>query len=310
MSEPPVKLPSAGPLHVPHPSSPGAAPLDGPYGSYYPNGKPESLGSYALVRGRSVAHGMWTFWRADGTRQSQGRFHFGEPVGCFASWSDEGVRSTGIGERSEIRPAACDPPRHEEADILEASHGGDVRPRGDIGFQALMGIGSRLGARSTRYVPADPALTQMLALLVRRYIGALRIGGAAGLRLSDADGYFGATATALGGGVIASGSTELDGRIELGGLLLWARPTLEDGRLSHGRVFLWTPLAATQVEGSWRLTSRFALTLAGRLELRFPRDVERETLFCGNSCEEEMMDTWSMGGVALSAGLGARILLW
>jgi len=304
-----VALPSTGPLRVPMPSSPGAVQLEGPYTSYYPNGKPESYGAYAIVRGRSVPHGMWTFWQGDGSKQSQGRFHFGDPVGCFASWSDDGALSTGLADHGEVRPAECDPPRHEEADMLEAEHGGTAQPRGDIGFQALMGVGGRLGAQSTRYVPSDPAVTQMLSLLIRRRSRALRFGGAAGLRLSDAEGYFGSTATVLGGASSSSGKAAMDGWLELGGLLLWAQPVLEDGRVSHGRVFLWTPMAAAQAEGSWRVADRLELTVAGRFEVRFPRDLEKTTLFCGFGCVEES-DTWSLGGVAFSAGLGVRMILW
>lgn len=306
---PPVTLPASGPLRVPIPSSLDRPILEGPYTSYYPNGKPESFGSYAITKGRSVPHGMWTFWQGDGSRQSQGRFHQGQPVGCFASWSDEGALSTGVAERGEIRPASCDPPRHEEADMLEARHGGRVQARGDISFQAMMGVGAGFGARSTRYVPADPALREMLALVVRRRLGSLRVGAAAGLRLADADGYIGSTATALGGWSLPSGPVALDAWLELGGLFLWAEPHLEDGRISHGRVFLWTPLAASQVEVSMRVSPRFELTLAGRLELRFPREVERATLFCGFGCIEES-DTWSLGGVAPGAGAGARLVLW
>lgn len=309
--EPQVAFRPLGPLRVPAPSPSGEARLEGPFTTFYPNGKPESHGAYAVHGGRSLPHGMWTFWLADGSRQAQGRFHMGDPVGCFASWSGAGGLTTGIADHGEIQPADCDPPRHEEADLLEAAHGGAARPRGDIAFQTFVAPGAELGARSTRFTPRDPAMTSAFSVILRRRFGAARFGGEAAIRLSDSYDYMGSSVTAVGGwGAQPARWLAVDVWGELGGLFLWARPELEGVGPSHGRIFLWTPLTAAQAEASWRLRDRIELSLAGRFELRIPRDVEKKAEFCGAFSCIEQNDTWSLGGVALGAVLGLRFVFW
>lgn len=97
---------SVGAPRIPVPAPPATATAPGAHTSYHGNGAPSSHGSYVLRGERPVAHGVWTFWLPDGHRQVCGRFDFGQPVGCFASWTREGFRVTGMASGGEIRPAA------------------------------------------------------------------------------------------------------------------------------------------------------------------------------------------------------------
>lgn len=304
--EPGSAFRSIGSSRIPDPAPPPRAGYTGAHTAYHADGQPRSHGAYARDGERSVPHGMWTFWLADGSRQSQGRFHLGVPVGCFAIWS-HGHRVTGLAEQGSIQPAACEPPRHEEADMIESSHGGEAQPPVDLAFETYLAPGAGLGARSTLYATDDPDMTWAVSALWRRRLGAVRIGGAVGLRAGEHD-YFAVPVTVVGGwgrqlrtwlGVEAWG--------ELGALVVQARPKLANYAI--GREFFWTPLGAAQAEASWRIAGRLELSAGGRVELGLPREVDRTTRFCSFNCGQET-DTWSLGGFTAGLVLGIRFLVW
>lgn len=279
----------------------------GAHTAYHPNGKPRSHGLYVVRGDRAVPHGIWTFWLADGRRQAQGRYHEGQPVGCFAIWSARGDRITGLAESGALRPAPCQVPAHPAAEVLEQAHGEGGAPIVDLSFQTFVAPGSSLGARTTRYATADPEMTGALSAIWRRRVGAVRFGGAGGVRGAEY-GYYGFTGAALAGwGRQLNPWLDFETWGELGALFMHAKPQLIDYR--EGREYLWTPFGAGQAELSFRIGQEIELTAAGRLELRYPRNVERQTIFCRAPCDA-MIDTWSTGGFAAGAVLGLRFLVY
>jgi len=297
---------SIGPSRIPTPASPPRAGYAGLHTDYHPNGRPRSHGAYVRRGEQSVPHGLWTFWLPDGSRQGQGRFHLGSPVGCFAVWS-HGHRVTGIAADGAIQPAACEPPPNEEADVVEAAHGGEAQPPVDFGFQSLIAPGAALGAESTQYVTRDPDMTWALSAIWRRRLGPLRFGGAAGVRAGEYD-YLAVPVTLVGGwGQTVNSWLAVDVWGELGALFLRAQPKLEN--YAVGKEYFWTPLTAVQAEASWRIAGRLELSLAGRAELAIPRDVERTSRLCFGVCGA-VTDTWSIGGFTPGVVLGLRFLVW
>lgn len=299
---------SIGSSRIPQPEPPRTASYVGADTTYYANGKPKSHGTYMIHRQRSVPHGLWTFWSADGNRQSQGRFHLGDPVGCFAVWTPQGDRVTGFAEKGEVSPASCAPPGHQEADMLESSYGGAVQPPVDVVLETFVAPGFGLGARSTKYVSSDPDMTGAASVMWRhRLRGGWRLGGALGMRLAEYD-YSAVPATVVGGWRRQALTwLVFEVRGELGALFLFTRPQLEN--YAVGREYFWTPLSAVQAEASWHVSHQLELSIAARVELAMPREVERTTRVCSFVCGTEP-DTWSIGGVTPGVVLGVRFLVW
>lgn len=297
---------SIGPSRIPIPPPPPRTDAVGTHTNRYDSGRPRALGAYTVYQQRSLPHGVWTFWAADGSRQGQGRFHLGSPVGCFAIWS-HGHRVTGIASDGAIRPAACEPPAHQAADILESAHGGEAQPPVDLTFETFIAPGADLGAESTKYATRNPDMTWSLAGLWRRRFGPWRVGGMVGLRGAEYD-YFGLPLAATAGwGRQLSTWFGIDLRGEIGAMILQARPQLEN--FAVGREFFWTPLTAAQADASWRIGGRLELSLGARLELAIPREVDRTTTFCSFACGNET-DTWKLGGLTPGLVAGARFLVW
>ena len=297
---------SIGPSRIPTPPAPPGNRAVGSHTERYASGLPRALGTYTVYQQRSVPHGIWTFWSADGSRQGQGRFHLGSPVGCFAIWS-HGHRVTGIASDGEIQPGACEPPVHQEADILESAHGGEAQPPVDLTFETFLAPGADLGTESTKYATNDPEMTWSLAGLWRRRFGALRVGGMVGLRGAQYDYFALPVAATAGWGRQLTTWLGIDLRGELGVMVWQARPQLEN--FAVGKEWFWTPLSAVQAEASWRIAGRLELFAGGRLELALPREVDRTTTFCSFNCGNET-DTWSLGGLTPGLVLGLRFLVW
>ncbi len=278
----------------------------------YANGRPRSHGFYAVRGDRAVANGGFTFWTADGDRQSQGRYREGQPVGCFAVWLPGGTRVTGFPAQGGLRPADCDPPPHPAAEVLELAHGGVGDPIVDLTLETFMAPGASVGARTSRYATDDPDMIAAVMALWRRRVGPWRFGGAASVRPAE-DGYAGITGSGLAGwGRRATGWLDLEVWSELGLLWVHAKPQLEDHRNAVEDV--WTPFAAAQGEVAWRIGKAVQLTAGGRFEVRYPRAIDRQTIFCTGSTMsaycDPIIDTWRMGGIAAGGVVGLRFLVW
>jgi hypothetical protein len=296
---------SIGASRLPVPPPPPDARTIGSRTERYAGGRPRSLGSYTVYQQRSVPHGVWTFWAADGERTGQGRFHLGSPVGCFAVWS-HGHRVTGVADGEQLRPGACEPPRHEEADILESSHGGGAQPPVDLTFETLVAPGAGIGATSTRFENNDPDMIWAVTAMWRRRANMIRYGAALGVRGAE-DQYFAVPVTLVGGwGRQLKTWLTLDVRGELGALVMSTRPVVNS---AFGHEWFWTPLGAVQADAGWQIAGRLELTAGARLELGLPREVERTARVCSFNCGTET-DTWSLGGLTAGLVLGFRFLVW
>ncbi|HEU5061357.1 MAG TPA: hypothetical protein VFU21_32755 [Kofleriaceae bacterium] len=296
---------SIGPSRLPQPPPPPEARTIGSRTQRYASGRPRSLGAYTVYQQRSVPHGVWTFWAADGSRTGQGRFHLGSPVGCFAIWS-HGHRVTGIADGEQLRPADCQTPLHEEADILESTHGGGAQPPVDLSFETYLAPGAGIGATSTRFENNDPDMIWAVSSMWRRRVKMFRYGAALGVRAAE-DEYF-AVPVALVGGWGRQLRTWLtfDVRGELGALVISTRPVVNS---AFGHEWFWTPLGAVQADAGWQIAGRLEVTAGARLELGLPRDVERTARVCSFNCGTET-DTWSLGGLTAGLVLGFRFLVW
>lgn len=297
-----------GPIRVPRPLE--NRQIEGPITTWHDNDQLESHGSY-LVRGNaSVPHGAWIIWHPNGQRWSVGRYHDGQPVGCFAVWDEEGERRTAQVVGDQMIARDCEPPHIDVADHLELDHHeADRQPRGDMLFAMLLSP-SKLGIKAEGYDPEDPELSYGFRAAFRKRSGADRYGVAFGLRKpeADLDDYFGYTSSFTFAHRLTSptASYAVEVGAEAGIQLTKARPRSAQGRLAFEPHYFWTPLAAGQIELSQRLGHRFELTAATRLEARFPRGVEHESLFAG----ERVTNTFELGGTMLGLTLGFRAGLW
>ncbi|HEY8144564.1 MAG TPA: hypothetical protein VIG06_17905 [Kofleriaceae bacterium] len=296
---------SIGPSRIPLPPRPPSASTAGAHTARYADGSPRSHGAYTIYQTRSVPHGVWTFWAPDGSRTGQGRFHLGSAVGCFAIWS-HGHRITGVADGERLLPGACEPPHHEEADILESAHGGAAQPPVDLTFETYLAPGAGIGATSTRFVNNDADMIWAVSGMWRRRARWLRYGAALGMRGAE-DDYFAVPATLVGGwGRQLKTWLAVDVRGELGALVISTRPVVNS---AFGHEWFWTPLAAVQADAGWQIAGRLELTAGARVELGLPRDVERTARVCSFNCGAED-DTWSLGGVTAGLVLGVRFLVW
>lgn len=310
-SDPSSAFRSIGPPQIPVPPARPAG-ESGARTDYYSDGHLRSHGPYVARGERAVAHGVFTFWTASGKRQVQGRYQDGQPVGCFAVWLPGGTRVTGFPDQGRLRPADCDPPGHQAAEVLEVVRGGTGEAEVDLTFEAFIAPGASVGARTSRYATDDPEIIGALMAIWRRRVGPWRFGGAASARPAD-DGYAGITFSGLAGwGRPLNCRFDLDVWSELGLLWVHAKPRLEDHRNSLEDV--WTPFAAVQGEIGWRIGHEVELTAGARFEVRYPREIYRQTVFCSgsrptSSCDS-LYDTWRMGGIAAGGVLGIRFLVW
>jgi hypothetical protein len=304
-SDPAAAFRSIGPPPIPLPPTRAAGDA-GPRTDYHPNGRPRSHGLYVTLGDRAVAQGVFTFWTANGNRQSQGRYAEGKPVGCFAVWMAGGERITGFADDGGLRVASCEPPRDAAAEVLEVAHGGGADAQVDLTFETFVAPGASVGAR-THYTTDDPKMRAAIMALWRQRVGPWRLGGAAAARPAE-DGYTGISGSGLAGwGRRATSWLDLEVWSELGLLWVHAKPEIADQR--EGVENVWTPFAAAHGEAAWRIAQEVELTAGARLEVRYPREIYRQTIFCRAPCDPRF-DTWHMGGVAAGFVVGLRFLVW
>jgi hypothetical protein len=285
--------------------------VQGPFTSWYADGSVEAHGHYLDFGARSVPDGLWAFWYPSGLRRTIGRYHRGEPTGCFATWDEAGVRSTGFVEGDQLRVAPCTPPADDElAEIEGRAASPERRAWGDVSIQGFFGPGD-LGASNDLQIDRDPSLQLAMNVAVRARFGRWRTGPVAAVRLSDNTDYRG---TAVGG-VLAMGlyaphpriDTEVS--VELGAQYITAI-AMRPMQLGVAGLSFWSPLGAAQLTGAFTLTPFLQAVASLRVEGSPIRDVDREVTYCAFAgCLPPQQETWSIGGFAYGLNVGLRLVL-
>lgn len=284
----------------------------GPFTSWYANGSVESHGHYLDFGARSVPDGLWAFWYPNGLRRTMGLYHRGEPTGCFTTWDEAGVRSTGFVEGDQLRVAPCTPPADDELAIIEGSAIGPVEQPvwGDVSLQGFFGPGE-IGASNPMQVDPDPSLQVAMNAAARVRLGRFRIGPTAGVRLSDSTDYRGyAIGGVLGVGLPAPHPRlDFEASIELGAQFIDVQATRVI-RPGTADLWFWSPLAGAQLSGAFQLSPSLEVVASLRIDGAPHRDVERQVSYCGfGGCLPPEPETWRVGGLAYGLTAGLRLTL-
>lgn len=291
--------------------------IEGPYTGWYPDGTLEMYGRYERHGSISVPHGVWGFWYPQGARRALGMYRDGLPVGCFATWDEDGRPRTAIVDGERLRPAACRPPPDD--DILAIEGGGvpEAPPpvSWDLGMQGFAGPGG-IGARNELQVDPDPDLAAALSLAARKRLGPVRAGATVSMRISGVQDYRAYAATGVVGIAIPRLPPRLD--LELAAELGIQRidvvaqqpvPQLP-GLPGRAELHFWAPLMGAQLTLAYALAPLLEVTLAARLDGTRAHDAIRHVQYCLDlTCFPAERETWRVGGWVYGAAAGLRILL-
>lgn len=285
--------------------------VEGPFTSWHPNGRLESHGTYVSYGERSVPDGVWGFWHANGQRHTLGTYRRAQPTGCFAVWDESGTRSTGVVEGDRLRIEACTPPADDAMVTVERGHvaPSERRTWGDLALHGFVGAGG-IGARNAQQVDPDPALSAVFNAVIRKRIGAIRVGPSIGLRVSDNAGY---RATS-GGAVVAvrlpSPHLRLD--LELSadvGVQYITATARRRGQRGVAELGFWSPLGGVELGASFALSSLLEARAGVRFDGAPIRAVDRDVVYCDYECVARYLETWDVGGVSYGVNLGLRLLI-
>ena len=291
------------------PGLPGG--IEGPFTAWYTSGTKEAHGTYRNVGERSVPEGLWAFWYPTGELEVVGHYHHGEPIGCFATWDEHGVRHTGMVTDAVLREQACSPPSDAELSALE---GHAVVPAkgvwADAEIRAFAGP-ARFGVAAEGQISPDPSLQFAFTATARARFGRLRIGPSVGIRTSDAPGYL-----AYSGGVAVAWElpkphprVDAEVGVELGveRMQLTAQRAGLNGSTD---LAFWSPLPAVQASLSLALTPEIEAVAGVRIDGVPARTVDQIDVYCVSfgSCAQ-YDDSWRIGALAAGATLGLRFLL-
>jgi len=292
---------------------PGTMPgnLEGPFTSWYPDGKLRAHGGYRSEGASSVPDGLWVFWKPDGTRALAGHYQRGTPVGCFSVWDASGVEHIGIATAGIVHEQPCAAPSEAELAIVE----GRVptpepsAPWGDAsvaGFVGPNGIGATAPSQDVAH-----GMTLAFSASARKYLGRLRLGPFAGVRLGDdaGDGAY-----VAGAGVaweLPRFHPRIDSEIgaEIGVARILVNPE-RVGKIANQPLVFWSTLPAIQATFAIALTPAIAATAALRVEGVPAFGVAGTSTYCSfTACDAPVTETWQVGGFAYGATLGLRLLL-
>jgi hypothetical protein len=290
------------------PAMPGG--VNGPYSGWYPDGTLKSHGRYVDVGARSVAEGLWAFWRADGSRWVMGLYHRGEPAGCFVEWGEDGTRRTGIVVGTEFRAAPCKPPPDDEMAVLEG-HRRELASAGwaDFSLTAFAGP-NRLGASNGNLAIPDPDSTFALALTPRARIGRWRVGPTVGMRPGDDQTGMAYVLGAQVGWQLPSFHPRVETEVAADIAAQYIR--VDAVRPRNGgiaSVHFWSPLLALQARAAFVLSPTLSAILGARVEGTPARSVGRDTVYCDFACFAPVHETWDVGGLGYGVTLGLSLTL-
>jgi hypothetical protein len=286
--------------------------VEGPFTSWYPDGRLAFHGSYKNFGSRSVPDGLWIFWYPSGQRRLMGEYHRGQPQGCFVAWDEGGTSKTGLVEGDQLRVQTCTPPSDEEVIALEG--GGHAKATAatfaDLHIEAMAGP-NRIGAANPDQVAQDPGMVVAFSAAARKHLGKLRVGPTVGVRPANESAYlalaFGATAAWR----LPQYHPRLDTEVSLEMAAQRIDVSTAQRRMQPGvgSVVFWTPLPAAQLSFAIALTPNMEALVAARVDGVPARDVEKGVVYCNVGCSPPVAETWSIGGVSAGIVLGLRFLV-
>ncbi len=284
---------------------PGGMPggIEGPYSSWHPNGQLASRGEYVNLGARSVPEGLWSFWYPDGAPRLVGRYHRGEPQGCFVGWNEKGERNTGTLRGDELHFERCTPPEQPSEATTSVTFA-------DIHLQGMAGPNDLGAARAVAVAP-DPAMTVAMSAGARKRLGRLRVGAVGGVRIGNETGYrslsFGGTAAWELPRVHRRVDTEIG--VELGVQRIGASDVQRRMQPGTASLSFWSPLPAAQLSVAFALSPALEAIVGARVDGVPDYEVDRQVVYCGLGCSQPMAETWTIGGVSYGLVLGFRFLL-
>jgi len=287
--------------------------IEGPFTSWYPDGRLAFHGSYKNFGARSVPDGLWTFWYPSGQRRLMGRYRRGQPDGCFAVWDESGQRKTGTVEGDELRVETCTPPSDDEVVALERG-GTSMSPRttfADVHVEA-MGGPNRIGAANPDQVAQDPGMVVAFSAAARKHLGRLRVGPVVGVRPANESGYMALAVGATAAWRLPQYHPRLDTEFSLEMGAEWINVSTAQRRMQPGvgSVSFWTALPAAQLTFAISLSPNLEALVGARVDGLPARDVDVGVVYCNNGCSPPIAETWSIGGVSAGVALGLRLLAY
>jgi len=183
------------------------------------------------------------------------------------------------------------------------------RTWGDLALHGFVGAGG-IGARNAQQVDPDPALSAAFNAVIRKRIGAIRVGPSIGLRVSDNAGY---RATS-GGAVVAvrlpSPHLRLDLEISADvGVQYITATARRRGHRGVAELGFWSPPGGVEVGASFALSSILEARAGVRIDGALIRAVDRDVVYCDYECVARYRETWDVGGVSYGVNLGLRLLI-
>jgi hypothetical protein len=305
-------------LGIAHPTARGDV-VDGPATEWYADGTIKSHGAFTLVDGASVPDGVWTFWYPSGERNIQGRYAEGVPVGCFGVWDAAGAARTYVHVDGAFQESDCTIFIDRQASELAERYGGpalDYTEDPGLGaetFSAAIEVGaspSSLPIAADELTQPDVPIQQDLRVSLRRRAGWLKLGGVAGVTITDRREDWRASFGGLASVSIPTGVDRIDIELstEIGTRLYSALPRMDEWQAVGPEHFLLA-YGGAQAAFGVRLTDEIGLYTVLHAESDLGRTTTRSSKWCGPFACGSSEATWHVGGTQLAAALQLRFLV-
>lgn len=293
--------------------------VDGPATEWYADGTIKSHGAFSIIEGQSVPDGVWTFWYASGERKIQGRYADGVPVGCFGVWDTAGAVRTFVSVDGAFQPSDCAIFVDKEASRLAARYGGpafegadDASLGGEV-FSAAVEIGASpdsLPITADELTQPDVPIKQDLRVSLRRRVNWLKVGGVAGVTITDRREDWRASFGGLASVSIPTGIDRIDIELstEVGARMYSALPRMDDARAVNPEQF-FLAYGGAQAAFGVRVTDNLGLYTVLHAESDLARTTTRSSKWCGTFSCGSSDATWQVGGTQLAAALQLRFLV-
>ncbi len=307
-------------LGIPEPTASSGL-LDGPMTEWHANGRVKSHGKFVVQNGKSVPHGIWSFWYPSGKRLSVGRYHYGDPVACFAGWDADGEMTTYLPTGDRLRKAKCRAEIDPEASQLAESYASGSTPASsadpNVSPVFVLGLGSML-SRSTLGIHADglaPVAAELRAsywVSLRRNFGRLSLALGHGYWWTNNDATSNLVVALLPGfKAFRSGPFTLELSAELGTRVYGVRPLELYGTGEYGqdadRAHLWTLYGGLHLGFGFTVTRYLSVHASAFWRHDLPREIRRSHSFGFGTTSRTYEVDWELDSQVVGALLELRI---